>query len=85
MFLKDEKCYSCMYHVCMYIRLLFFFFPVQNHAKRFLIETEDDADALKSDEFGYGDQNKDEEAFKHAIKPRREGRNRSPPKPKRYL
>ena len=33
---------------------------------------------MKSDEFGYGDQNKDEDAFKHAIKPRREGRNRSP-------
>ena len=62
----------------MYVHKLLYFFPVQNSAKHFLIETEDDADAMNSDEFGYGDQNKDEDAFKHAIKPRREGRNRSP-------
>ena len=55
-----------MNHVC--IKLLYFF-PVQNSAKQFLIETAEG----KSDKFGYDD----EDEFKHAIKPRRADGNRS--------
>ena len=65
-----------MNHVC--IKLLYLF-PVQYSAKHFLIDTEDDANAMKSDEFGYDDQNKDEDEFKYAMKRKRGGENRSPP------
>ena len=65
----------------MYVHKLLYFFPVQNSAKHFLIDTKDDADAMKSAEFGYGNQNKDEDAFKQILKNRkRGGGNRSPPK-----
>ena len=66
----------------MYISKLLYFFPVQNSAKQFLIETKDDADAMNSDEFGYGNQKKDEDAFifKQMSKNRKTGGgNRSPP------
>ena len=55
--------------------LRFSFSPVQNSAsaKQFLIKTEDDVDAMKSDKFGYDD----EDAFKQAMKPRRVDGNRS--------
>ena len=80
-FHKGKKCYSCccsMNHVC--IKLLYLF-PVQYSAKHFLIDTKDDADAMKSAEFGYGNQNKDEDAFKQILKKRKKGGgNRSPPK-----
>ena len=77
-FHRGKKCYRCcsMNHVC--IKLLYLF-PVQYSAKHFLIDTEDDANAMISDEFGYDDQNKDEDEFKYAMKRKRGGENRSPP------
>ena len=35
--------------------------------KQYLIETENDADSMDPDEYGYEDQNMDEEAFKKRI------------------
>ena len=43
--------------------------------KKYLIETENDADSM-ADEFGYEDQNMDEEAFKKRIVKTNRMRNR---------
>ena len=58
-------------------------FPlVQMSAKRYLVETENDGETMDTDEYGYGDQNRDEYAFEEASK-RRRGKffNKSPPSP----